>query len=113
MLFELHVRVEHHIIVEMFNNHEEVLIEKETLKVFKFNQRTNLRDFEEIKKIATLATLTTSNRRWNMLIDSLQKKDPLGYPFFRLPITRSNLYVNSLRRSGTQRLGLRFHYPPI
>ena len=45
--------------------------------------------------------------------ESLMKKDPMGYQFFRLEITRSNLYVNYLRRIGTQWLGLVFYYPPI
>ena len=48
-----------------------------------------------------------------MLTNSLQMKDPLGYPYFRLTVTRSNLYVNSLRRLGTQWIGLMFHYQPI
>jgi len=45
-----------------------------------------------------------------MLPVELQNKDPLGYPFFRMVITRSQFYINSLKRNGTKWLGLTFHY---
>jgi hypothetical protein len=72
-----------------------------------------LGDFEEIKNIGTLVALTASERRWHMLDDSSKNNGPLGYHFFTLVVIRYSLYVNSLRRQGTQWLGLRFHYLPI
>ena len=56
--------------------------------------------------MATIVALAAFEKRWNMIFESLKKKDPLGYPFFIMAITRSNLYVKSMRRMGTQWLGL-------
>lgn len=40
-------------IIELFNNHEEILVQKEQTKKFRFNQTTTLREFEK-KKVRVL-----------------------------------------------------------
>ena len=65
-LCELHVREDHHTVVEMFNSHEEILMEKEKAKVYRFNKRKTLRDFEEINNTTTVAALVVSDKRGHM-----------------------------------------------
>ena len=48
-----------------------------------------------------MSTLTSFDKIWHMIFESLQRKYPLGYPFLRMVITKSNLDVNFVRRIET------------
>ena len=50
---------------------------------------------------------------WLLLPPPLQTRDLMGYPFFNLSISRSLLYFNCLQKSGTNWIGLHFHFLPI
>lgn len=45
-LSELHVRDEHHLVIELFNNHEEILMQNKQWNIYKFNQREAIKYFE-------------------------------------------------------------------
>ena len=70
-----------------------------TMRLLKTNVQWNIRKSYE--------------KMWLLLPPPLQTQDLMGYPFFNLSISRSLLYFNCLQKSGTNWIGLHFHFLPI
>ena len=70
-LFEMKVRVEHHMHVEISSNPEDIFSHPKQLKYFRINQRSTLDDVEEARDKCSLTKLLASKRRWRLLCHPL------------------------------------------
>jgi hypothetical protein len=57
--------------------------------------------------------LLSSHDRGKMMPQVLQQRDPTGYTMFNIALERAHIYLDSLRRNGTQWIGLQFYFLPF
>jgi hypothetical protein len=98
------------VIIEYYRNLLQDLGDSQIMRVHRQYFITN---HQEVSQTHSLWAMLSSQDIWHTLPNTLRIRIHVGYPHFKLSLSRVSLYINSMKRHDYQWLGIIFDFPLI